>query len=103
VDLRFTEYFKDLLPSQLLDTFGKELYEQLSKAAGDRSKKRKETLFGLKGPSDRLRSALQRAARSAFSVGLAIGNDKSASVYRSVRPSEVVAEHQLLPTGLSVK
>src|SRR6266852_2827086 len=51
VDLRFTQRFEMLPNSTVIDQYRLELYRQLVKAAENRSKGRKETLFGQKAPS----------------------------------------------------
>lgn len=50
VDWRFSSWFESGLPCALLERFGAALYTQLKKAAERRTKKRKDTLFGLKAP-----------------------------------------------------
>jgi hypothetical protein len=64
VDLRFARCFEEAPNTELLRQFGSELYERLLKAAEGRSKKRMDTLFGLKAPRDGMRSALEWASRN---------------------------------------
>ena len=65
-DMRFTRCFENLPSCRNHVPFEPDVYERLRKAAENRHKKRKDTLFGLKAPSDRISWALQVAlARSA--------------------------------------
>jgi hypothetical protein len=50
VDWRFVNWFGSKKGSVLLERFGDELYTRFRKAAGKRTKKREDTLFGLKAP-----------------------------------------------------
>lgn len=50
VDWRFVNWFEGKEVSVLLERFGDVLYSRLWKAAAKRSKKREDTLFGLKAP-----------------------------------------------------
>lgn len=50
VDWRFVNWFEGNEVCVLLERFGDELYSRLWKAAAKRSKKREDTLFGLKAP-----------------------------------------------------
>jgi hypothetical protein len=47
-------------PNAYLQQFGAELFDRIVKTADERSKKRKDTLFGLKRPSDELAQGLTR-------------------------------------------
>lgn len=63
VDLRFTRCFEGLPSDRFQIPFEAELYERLYKAAEAGSKKRKDTLFGVKAPSDRIVWAYDAAFR----------------------------------------
>jgi hypothetical protein len=60
--LRFIRAFDGKQRAGFLQQYGSELYERLIKASQDRSRKRNDTLFGLKAPKDQLKRALQRVA-----------------------------------------